>query len=582
MLTPQPLGIWSGPAGELLLPETGADDGAALARVLRGDLTDLPAAWAFFGHAVRGEADEALAAIAGDDVLAEYNRFVFTSEREAYDDLRLRATSDLALLLRLAAYRRGFVATPPVSHAEDPVVEATVLAGQAFARRATSDEGTLDELYAAADVAAHVSPLLAARYYSDWVALAGEGAANPDALLAALRRARELARDSELAETRAELALQYGMLCQASAGEQRPLLLEAISAYQEALSVFRRHGENAGRFALAHMNLAVAYLAMPGEGDAAHLRPAIAIQSLREALTVYARDTEPYWWATATMNLATALQEAPTARPVEHLREAVALYDQVLDVRRVERDNEAIARVQANAGNALVRLGEFANAVPRLEEAVQLFESEGDAGAAAAVRAVLQEAMKRSHAPEPEAEMEFDDVARRADDALAAVRALEDESARETSLELKDAVDALTRAGLVALVRAVREDERGRELLRDALERPEVYALLTMHGIIRPSTAHRVAEAIDSVRPGVQSHGGDVELLRVEGNVAVVRLHGACVGCNAAAQTLKDGIEVAVRARVPEIVHVEAESGPDETQNDPLPAGFAVLDASPV
>jgi len=39
------------------------------------------------------------------------------------------------------------------------------------------------------------------------------------------------------------------------------------------------------------------------------------------------------------------------------------------------------------------------------------------------------------------------------------------------------------------------------------------------------------------------------ELLRVEGNVAVVRLHGACVGCNAAAQTLKDGIEVAVRAR---------------------------------
>jgi hypothetical protein len=37
-----------------------------------------------------------------------------------------------------------------------------------------------------------------------------------------------------------------------------------------------------------------------------------------------------------------------------------------------------------------------------------------------------------------------------------------------------------------------------------------------------------------------------------------------------------------VRARVPEIVHVEAESAPDEAQNDPLPAGFAVLDASPV
>jgi Fe-S cluster biogenesis protein NfuA/tetratricopeptide (TPR) repeat protein len=578
VLTPQPLGIWSGPAGELLLPEIPAGEGAALARLLRGELGDLPAAWTFFAHAVRGDADAALAAIEGDDALAAYNRFVFTSAREAFDDLRLRATGDLASLVRLAAYRRGFIAAPPQPRSSDPVILATLLAGEAFARRAVEDDGPLDGLRAAAEAASAASPLLAARYYSDWVALAGEGTADPDVLLQALRRARELARGSALAETKAELALQYGMLCQASAGERKALLLEAVAAYQEALAVFRREGEFAERYALAHMNLAVAYLAMPGEGEAAHLRPAIAIGSLREALKVFARDTNPYWWATATMNLATALQEAPTARPAEHLTEAVALYDDVLDVRRVERDPIAIARTQANAGNALVRLGEFVRAVPRLEEAAQLFEAEGDTAAAAAVRAVLKEAMTRSHEPKREAEVDFDVVARRADEALEAVRALEDEPARAKALALKDALEALTRSGLVALVRAVREDERGRELLRAALERPEVYALLTMHGIIRPSSAHRVAAVIEELRPGVRSHGGDVELVRVEGNVAIVRMSGACSGCGSAAQTLKVGIEAAVCARVPEIVRVEQESEP---ASDPLPAGFAVLDASP-
>ncbi len=577
MLSPQPLGIWSGTAGELLLPQIGDGEGAALARVLRGELEGLPRAWSFFALAVRDDAEAALAAIEGDDALAAYNRFVFTSAREAFDDLRLRATGDLASLVRLAAYRRGFIAAPPLARSGDPVIQATLLAGQAFARRATDDAGPLEDLRAAAEAASTASPLLAARYFSDWVALAGEGSVDPEELLQALRRARELARDGVLADTKAELALQYGMLCQASAGERRPLLLEAIGAYQEALAVFRREGEFAERFALAHMNLAVAYLAMPGEGEAAHLRPAIAIQSLREALRVFSRDTNPYWWATTTMNLATALQEAPTSHPAENLAEAIALYDDVLDVRRVERDPIAIARVQANAGNALVHLGEFVRAIPRLEEAAQLFEGEGDAAAAAAVRALLHEAMRRSHEPKRGAEVEFDVVARNADEALEAVRSLEDEAAREKALALKGALDALTRAGLVALVRAVREDERGRELLRAALERPEVYALLTMHGIIRPSVAHRVAAVIEELRPGVRSHGGDVELVGVEGKTAVVRLSGACEGCSSAAQTLKDGIEAAVCARVPEISRVEAASEPAS----PLPVGLAVLDASP-
>lgn len=69
----------------------------------------------------------------------------------------------------------------------------------------------------------------------------------------------------------------------------------------------------------------------------------------------------------------------------------------------------------------------------------------------------------------------------------------------------------------------------------------------------------RVEEALDSLRPFIQQHGGDVELVRIEGPVVVVRLKGACSGCVMSMMTLKNGVENFVRERAPEIERVEAE-----------------------
>ena len=68
----------------------------------------------------------------------------------------------------------------------------------------------------------------------------------------------------------------------------------------------------------------------------------------------------------------------------------------------------------------------------------------------------------------------------------------------------------------------------------------------------------RVEEAIEQIKPAVQMDGGDVELVSVEDNVAVVRMSGACVGCGMANVTLKQGIEQVVREAVPEIERVDA------------------------
>ncbi len=67
----------------------------------------------------------------------------------------------------------------------------------------------------------------------------------------------------------------------------------------------------------------------------------------------------------------------------------------------------------------------------------------------------------------------------------------------------------------------------------------------------------RIEAALDRIRPAIRQDGGDVWLIRVDGDVAYVQMLGACGGCAAAHKTLKGGIEAVVREDVPEIRTVE-------------------------
>jgi Fe-S cluster biogenesis protein NfuA len=69
----------------------------------------------------------------------------------------------------------------------------------------------------------------------------------------------------------------------------------------------------------------------------------------------------------------------------------------------------------------------------------------------------------------------------------------------------------------------------------------------------------KVKEVIDSVRPALQGHGGDIELVSVgEDKTVMVRLRGACSGCPGAIMTLKMGVERMLKSRVPEVKEVIA------------------------
>jgi Fe-S cluster biogenesis protein NfuA len=159
----------------------------------------------------------------------------------------------------------------------------------------------------------------------------------------------------------------------------------------------------------------------------------------------------------------------------------------------------------------------------------------------------------------------FADLAERIDAAERAARAL-DEPGRLAAEAWVAALDDLHREVLVTIVTTLKADERGRELLFGLVDDPAVHAVLAMHGIVRPTVAMRAVRVLDAVRPYLTGHGGDVELVRIEGTVAFVRMTGACKGCGSAAATLRDGIAEAMLANIPELTEVQA------VPDDPAPA----------
>jgi Fe-S cluster biogenesis protein NfuA len=72
------------------------------------------------------------------------------------------------------------------------------------------------------------------------------------------------------------------------------------------------------------------------------------------------------------------------------------------------------------------------------------------------------------------------------------------------------------------------------------------------------SLKSEVEKVLESIRPALQADGGDVELVDIEGGVVKVRLTGACGGCPMAHMTLKGGIEVALKERIPAVERVES------------------------
>ena len=70
---------------------------------------------------------------------------------------------------------------------------------------------------------------------------------------------------------------------------------------------------------------------------------------------------------------------------------------------------------------------------------------------------------------------------------------------------------------------------------------------------------NRINEVLDLVRPYLNADGGDIEFVDLTEDLTVkVVLKGACQSCPMSIQTLKFGVENAIKNAIPEIKEVVA------------------------
>ncbi len=146
--------------------------------------------------------------------------------------------------------------------------------------------------------------------------------------------------------------------------------------------------------------------------------------------------------------------------------------------------------------------------------------------------------------------------------------------ARERAEQLVREVTDLYGAGLerLMLLAARAAPEAADVLVADDL----VASLLLVHGLHPHPVERRISDALDTVRPYLGSHGGDVHLLEVTedgGNyTARLQFSGSCKSCPSSAVTLELAVEDAVRAAAPEISSIEVVAQQQESTATIIPA----------
>lgn len=388
----QPIGVFPGTAGFFLLPPIESED-IVMPSFMQGYIPKpCPKEWQFFLAAIEGKPIEQVFELLPETKEGYFNRFILYPQIQHYEKAKSMLDGDLIYLLDAIAWRLNIVQEPPQYNDNTTnEIRAFILATHAYdAFQKNNWMKGIELLQEAAKIVEDISPIFSARLLSEVAATKQSLGMIDNELLDLYKTALTLIENSPFEDMRAELHFQLGTAYQELAESNKTFYLEAIQCYHKAIRTFRKdyYPEN---YAMIHMNLALSYIAMPPNAHNYHLKNALAIQSLREALRYLDQENNTDLWCSATINLANALQYAKSSHIEDNLWEAVALYEDVLKVRKKENDPHGYARLIANQGTALSHLGAFSSAVPKLNEAKQIFEEIGDFNSKQVVEEMLNE-----------------------------------------------------------------------------------------------------------------------------------------------------------------------------------------------
>jgi Fe-S cluster biogenesis protein NfuA/nitrite reductase/ring-hydroxylating ferredoxin subunit len=174
--------------------------------------------------------------------------------------------------------------------------------------------------------------------------------------------------------------------------------------------------------------------------------------------------------------------------------------------------------------------------------------------------------MDVAKAPPSGAADNIDQVVERVQDLQAQLESTGESVPRELAEELVSAVVRMYGAGMERIVDSLLSTgSDGERIAASLADDPLVATLLLIHDLHPVPLEHRVQQALDSVRPYMESHGGNVELLSLEHGVARIHLRGSCSDCSASAVTLELAIKQALEEAAPDLEGLEVEGVAPQT-----------------
>jgi Fe-S cluster biogenesis protein NfuA/nitrite reductase/ring-hydroxylating ferredoxin subunit len=155
---------------------------------------------------------------------------------------------------------------------------------------------------------------------------------------------------------------------------------------------------------------------------------------------------------------------------------------------------------------------------------------------------------------------ELNSEGKRIQELIARISEVPDPSSRAMLEECLESLLCFYGKGLARILELVEEaGPEGREVYRLLIEDGAVRGLLLIHGLHPVPLETRLREALDKIRPYMESHGGNVELLSLDGDVARLRLQGHCKTCPSSAVTMELAIRGAIEEACPDLLGFEVE-----------------------
>ena len=156
---------------------------------------------------------------------------------------------------------------------------------------------------------------------------------------------------------------------------------------------------------------------------------------------------------------------------------------------------------------------------------------------------------------------EFQQRTQKIERLLNTVESTSDPHLRAVAVELMQSMMEMHGASVERLMEIVFESGApGGEIIQRFAEDELVSGLLLLYDLHPLTMETRIAQALEKVRPFLQSHGGNVELLDVKEGVVRLRLAGSCRSCPSSTETLKLAIEKTIYEEAPDVTSIIAEA----------------------